>query len=613
AHPLTRDSPVTREVGVVGYLSVPIRLRTADASPGPVLGTVCVVDRQPRGWTPADLLIMEDLAHTVAEEMTARATARDAVQAAERQTARLLAAAGEGVLGIDAEGLTTFVNPAAERLLGWTAAELIGRDQHEVIHHSYADGTPYPNEACPLYAARRRGEACRADNELFWRKDGRSFPVEFTMTPIVEAGGVTGAVLTFQDITARKRAETAERAAREAAERANRAKSEFLATMSHELRTPLNAIGGYAELLAMGLRGPVTDAQRADLARIRRSQQHLLGLINDVLNFAKLEAGRAHFELADVRVRAAVDDVSALVLPQIRARGLAYDADGCDPRVVVRADGEKLQQVLLNLLTNAAKFTDAPGTITVSCEADGDVVRVAVRDTGIGIPSSRLDHIFDPFVQVDPRLTRSREGTGLGLAISRDLARGMGGDLTVASTLDVGSVFTVTLPRGGDAAAAAPAEVTADVTRAAVRQCVALIEGGELSAALAQLNARTDYRFTGLYRFEPPLLRSVRVYDAERGDARVGADAPLHATYCSVLGPLQTAFATADARTDDRVRELSGRTEVIAYCGALVRDAAGTALGTLCHFDVVPRAVPAAEIAVLEAVAPFLAPAVAAG
>ncbi|PYP76884.1 MAG: hypothetical protein DMD35_17505 [Gemmatimonadetes bacterium] len=231
------------------------------------------------------------------------------------------------------------------------------------------------------------------------------------------------------------------------AEAANRAKSQFLAIMSHELRTPLNAIGGYAELLEMGIRGPITPEQREDIHRIQSSQRHLLGLINEVLNYARLETGTVSYDLDDVVVREALVAGESLVTPQARAKGLTLLTKDCPPTVVARADAEKLRQILVNLLSNAVKFTDSGGRVEMSCSQDAEHVRIRVRDTGIGIPADKLHVIFDPFVQVRGDLARRHEGTGLGLAISRDLARGMGGDLTVESTLREGSVFTVLLPR----------------------------------------------------------------------------------------------------------------------------------------------------------------------
>jgi PAS domain S-box-containing protein len=239
----------------------------------------------------------------------------------------------------------------------------------------------------------------------------------------------------------------AERKARASAERANAAKSEFLANMSHELRTPLNAIGGYADLISAGIRGPVTETQHADLDRIRRNQLHLLALINDILNFAKIEAGRVRLDLRDVSMNEALGELEALIAPQLLEKQLHYTYECCDARFTAHVDPERLQQILLNLLSNAAKFTPAGGKVSVDCGATKDAMIVTVRDTGIGIPADKLEQIFEPFVQLERGQTSTNAGTGLGLAISRDLARAMHGDLTAQSSLDAGSAFTLTLPR----------------------------------------------------------------------------------------------------------------------------------------------------------------------
>ena len=237
----------------------------------------------------------------------------------------------------------------------------------------------------------------------------------------------------------------AEQRAHEEAARANRAKGEFLAVMSHELRTPLNAIGGYAELMELGIRGPITNEQRDDLHRIQQSQRHLLGLINQVLNYARVDAGAVRYDLVDVIVRDELAAAESLVVPQMRTRKLRYVMGDTDPSLVARADREKLQQVLLNLLTNAIKFTEEGGEIRVGALAHDGKLLINVADTGIGIVPDKLAAVFDPFVQVQSGYTRTNEGVGLGLAISRELARGMGGDLTVVSTLGAGSTFTLVL------------------------------------------------------------------------------------------------------------------------------------------------------------------------
>jgi PAS domain S-box-containing protein len=339
-------------------------------------------------------------------------------------------------------------------LIGLPLAEALPevRDQGfvELLSSVLDSGAPYVGREVPITLART------ADGKQETRY------VDFIYQPLTESDGSrSGVVAHGSDVTeqvlARQRVERllveseaarleAEQARAEA-EAANRTKSEFLAIMSHELRTPLNAIGGYAELMELGIRGPVSPLQREDLRRLQASQRHLLGLINEVLNYAKLETGTVHYEFEPVRVREALVAAESLVAPQARAKGLRLTVHQCDEEVDAIADAEKLRQVLVNLLSNAVKFTDRGGDIAMSCAAVGDRIAIRVQDTGIGIPADKLSGIFDPFVQVRSDLNRPHEGTGLGLAISRDLARGMHGDLVVESTLGAGSTFTLTLPR----------------------------------------------------------------------------------------------------------------------------------------------------------------------
>ena len=294
------------------------------------------------------------------------------------------------------------------------------------------------------------------------RHDGSYRWVLSSGTPrIDDAGRFAGYVGSCIDITdrkdheiererllARERIARAEAdAARQAAEYANDVKAQFLASMSHELRTPLNAIGGYVDLLALGIRGPITEMQREDLERIRRNQRHLLGLINNVLNFAKIEAGHVEYHMAETRLHDVLEGMYPLVAPQIQSRGLTYQYRPCDPSIVVMADAEKAQQVLLNLLSNAIKFTEPGGEVRLECACTEDVAAVRVVDTGLGIPPEKQEAIFQPFVQVDQQFTRQGHGTGLGLSISRELARAMGGDIVVESVVGEGTVFTLRLPR----------------------------------------------------------------------------------------------------------------------------------------------------------------------
>ena len=248
------------------------------------------------------------------------------------------------------------------------------------------------------------------------------------------------------DVTEYKQLVESERSARQEAEEANAAKSQFLATMSHELRTPLNAIAGYSELLRLELRGPITGEQREDLERIDRSQRHLLSLINDVLNFAKIEAGHVAVESTAMGLSEVLDSLREFVEPQLREKGLRFVVAEA-PSAEVCGDVDKVRQILINLLSNAIKFTPSGGTIDLDFDQDGKTLYICVADTGSGIPTDKLAAIFEPFVQVNRDYASKHEGTGLGLSISRDLARRMGGDLTVESELGKGSKFVLSLPR----------------------------------------------------------------------------------------------------------------------------------------------------------------------
>lgn len=243
-------------------------------------------------------------------------------------------------------------------------------------------------------------------------------------------------------------------AARDAAIYADASKTAFLAAMSHELRTPLNAIAGYVQLLEMGIRGPITTEQGADLKRIKASQAHLLRLISDVLDYARLGAGQSELNITDFDLDGLLLTAEIMVMPQIRAKELNYSYERLATDIVVRADAHRVQQIVINVLTNAIKFTEPRGAIRMTAEMATGVTgerspgtaRVSIQDTGHGIPADQLASIWHPFVQLGRELNQPAEGVGLGLAISRDLARKLSGELTVESEVGKGSTFTLTLP-----------------------------------------------------------------------------------------------------------------------------------------------------------------------
>ena len=347
---------------------------------------------------------------------------------------------------LDPNGYVASWNKGAERIKGYSASEIIG--QHfSVFYPQEAVATGHPQRELQIAEAEGRFE------EEGWRvkKDGGQFWANVVITAVRdEKRALVGFAKVTRDLTERRNAELkAKEDARRVtvSESANVAKSTFLTAMSHELRTPLNAIGGYTELLTLGLGGPTTPEQLDYLERIRRSQQHLLGIISDLLNFSRIEAGTLTYNIRQLSLKQVIEGVVPLIEPQAEAKAIVLKMETTAHDCLVLGDRAKVDQILLNLLSNAIKFTQSTGTVTVKCNESGNTASIEVVDTGAGIPANKLEAIFEPFVQLGRSLSSAHEGTGLGLAISRELARAMKGNLSVSSKVGSGSTFTLTLPR----------------------------------------------------------------------------------------------------------------------------------------------------------------------
>ncbi|MEJ2098629.1 MAG: response regulator [Desulfobacterales bacterium] len=390
------------------------------------------------------------------EELVAERTAelkenQKRLEQAEERSRLLLESAGEGIFGVGRDGLVSFINPAGLAMLGFKAEEVIGQQIHALVHHTHADGTPYPLADCPMHQTLTKGTSAKIDDEILWRKDGTFFPVEYSSVPIARNGTLTGSVVVFSDITGRKQMEVELIEAKQAAEEANRAKGDFLANMSHEIRTPMNAIIGMAHL---ALKTELTSKQRDYLTKIQSSANSLLGIINDILDFSKIEAGKLDMESIDFNLDEVLDNLANLVTVKAQEKkdlevlfATAQDV----PHFLV-GDPLRLGQILINLANNAVKFTEQ-GEIVVSTELlkqseERITLKFAVSDTGIGLTQEQAARMFQSFSQADTSTTRKYGGTGLGLAISKRLVEMMNGEIWVESKLGRGSTFSFTATFG---------------------------------------------------------------------------------------------------------------------------------------------------------------------
>ena len=389
----------------------------------------------------------------------------------EARNRLLLESSPNGICGVDSQGRSSFVNPAAANMLGYTPAELMGISIHKLIHYRHADGSPYPESECPIVSTAKDGLVRHIEKDLFYRKDGTRFSVEYTTHPIYQDNRLLGAMVVFQDITKRVQLElklknhqahleqlveertTELEKAKSEAEFANQSKSLFLANMSHEIRTPMNGIIGFAHLLQTQLDQP---SQKDKLNKIINSGNHLLGIIDDILDLSKIEANHLVLEETTFIISSVLNHISSIMTNRAIEKGLTL-IEEIDPRLdklPLVGDSLRLRQILLNFLSNAIKFTHQ-GSITLRAtilsESQEQVtLRFEVHDTGIGINEAQQQKLFENFEQAETSTTRKYGGTGLGLAISRKLAGMMGGETGVVSHAGEGSTFwfTAILKRG---------------------------------------------------------------------------------------------------------------------------------------------------------------------
>jgi two-component system, OmpR family, sensor histidine kinase VicK len=364
-------------------------------------------------------------------DVTEQHEAEEALHIAMRQRELILESVGDGIYGIDLEGRLTFINEAGSRLLGYEPEELTGREIHEIIHHSHADGTPYSRVTSPILQGMRRREAVRMRDEVFWRHDGTKIPVEYIANPLIEEGQLAGMVVAFQDVSEQRRLD--------------RMKDEFISTVSHELRTPLTSLRASLGLISSGALDKRPEKQRQMIEMAIGNCDRLVRLVNDILDFEKMESGRHPLN------RTAMEPIDLLRRASDVAHSMAaavhISVQVKAGRALVYADADRIMQVLNELVSNAIKFSAPETVIRLGTQpaAEGEVCFV-VEDQGRGIAPEKLDHIFDRFQQGDASDSRALGGTGLGLALCRSIVEQHGGRIWAESTPGKGSRFLFTLP-----------------------------------------------------------------------------------------------------------------------------------------------------------------------
>ena len=393
---------------------------------------------------------MSQQAEELAQQQESLLEQQEILSQTEERTRLILGSVNEGILRLNADGKTTFVNKATIEMLGYSEQELFDTNMHTLVHHSYPNGSAYPINKCHICSTSVDGVGCKIDDEVFWRKDGSYFPVEYETTPVFKDEKLIGTVIVFRDITKRREVEDEINKAKKTAEDATKAKSDFLANMSHEIRTPMNAIIGMSHL---ALQTDLNAKQRNYIEKVDNAARNLLGIINDILDFSKIEAGKMEFENVNFYLEDVMEHLADLSVIKAQDKGLELLFDmGMDVPTGLVGDSLRLGQVIINLVNNAIKFTEKGEIIIcihkIADESDAVQLLFEIKDTGIGLTQEQQNNLFSPFSQADASTTRKYGGTGLGLTVSKKLVEIMQGKIGVKSKVGKGSNFHFTAKFG---------------------------------------------------------------------------------------------------------------------------------------------------------------------
>jgi PAS domain S-box-containing protein len=393
-------------------------------------------------------------ASKIARDITESKQAEERLRRALDFDETVMLSMGEGLYTVDSEGRVTFMNPAAQRMFGWTLDEMLGRKMHDVTHHTRPDGTPFPGDQCEGLRVIQEGKSLIEFEDVFIRKDGAFFDVVYSSSPLRGDGKVTGVVVVFRDMSDRKLAEKerafmleAEREARAEAENANRLKDEFLATLSHELRNPLNVVIGYAEILRRSDESQGNEFVVKAAETIRRNALAQAQLVSDLLDLSRLQMGKLSLNRQPVSLSTIIKDAVETVSKEAAAKKISLKLQSVPEILVVEGDPVRLGQIAWNLLNNAIKFTPAEGKVQIVLSKQDDQATLIVEDDGQGIAPEFLPHVFQIFRQADASTARKQGGMGIGLALVQQLAELHGGGVKVESEgIGRGARFTVNFP-----------------------------------------------------------------------------------------------------------------------------------------------------------------------